>query len=607
MKHQISNPSQSIVNLNVPDVRSFSANFVYNFFTVDERITPHIPASTDSLVPDKYPKYSILTWEIPKKSTNDSTKTIIENNSKLLYDNLDKIICEDNFVNSDFISHTFSDISVIEQGSNDLENYARISNSSSESIAKMSAEQLKEILGSQEKIPEEQKGQLSGFSNAYSSLSNLPQLSLGLRVFDKDGKNLSEGDFLRTLLSNVSLNLKINRKISSDIFRNSKIVTDTSTADSINKISQISKRLNKNTQSYQIKPATITSSPNYQQSGLRDIRYVGYIIERFVTSETGLLRDKVFIIGDVNRNDFLDFSILYGKSYFYSIRLIAVLRVLSYDSTGTNVIESSVLVSSRPTSSAIECFEYEPPPPPHDIRFFYDYQKKNLAIVWDQPQNPQDDIKQYQVLRRKSIKEPFELIAQYSFDDSSLGPGQRRYTTGEIIDGNDPERAGVYGGLITQLKEPAHIHRDTDFIVDTEFYESPTYIYALCSVDAHGMISNYSTQYQVTFDVYKNKLNTEVICDEGSIRSYPNMKLRLDAFKDVINIRGQSENRIHLYVTPEYLRVSDDRGIEHKIFEAETSIKPNEKPFYVMQMINVDNQKSQILKIVIKDPDNFTT
>jgi hypothetical protein len=119
------------------------------------------------------------------------------------------------------------------------------------------------------------------------------------------------------------------------------------------------------------------------------------------------------------------------------------------------------------------------------------------------------------------------------------------------------------------------------------------------------MISNYSSQYRVTFDPFRNKLKIEMICDEGSPRAYPNMNLKIDAFKDSINTGGDETKQLQIYFTPEYLNVVDERGKNFRVVEAQ---KPgvSDKPYYLMQIINLDNQIAQIIKINVLDPNQLT-
>jgi len=259
-------------------------------------------------------------------------------------------------------------------------------------------------------------------------------------------------------------------------------------------------------------------------------------------------------------------------------------------------------------------------------------------MTWDYPANSQSDIKQFQIFRRRSLDHPFELIYQYGFDTSEPGyiaksaitsefedrlleknnageivtPSEqqaffsgRRYTTGEKVDANNIENMSpdlrnlvIDLGTIGERSRPVFKHTDEDFVVDIENFTTTTFIYAMSSVDAHGMISNYSSQYKVSFDIYKNKLTIELVCDEGSPRAYPNLNLAIDTFKDSINTTGMKLKNLEIYFDPENFQVIDNKGTTFDVVSIQKpEDPPDAKPFYHFQMINLDNQLTQVLRI----------
>lgn len=605
MRPQISNPSLDVSDVNIPDVKSFSSVFRYNYYVIDERVTS---ATTKTYTaPDKSPRYVLLSWQLPRPSINDGPNTSGDRQEDgTIAANLDKIVSEDNYANTDYVTHTFSDVSAVVQGSSDIENYSRITNSPTESVSKMAKEQLDAILKDSQNLDKDYQEQLPAMAGAYSLLANLPNSSLGLRVIDGSGNTSDDAELLRNLLNNVSLSVKINKKLIPDFFRNSKTVAgDQISVEKLRQSYDESKNFVKDRNKTLIDPVSVQEI--YTSYDDQPVKYLGYILERYLSTTSGLIKDKTIFLDGLSNSSYYDYQVSYGNSYFYSIKLIVSVRVLSYASDGETPVLSELFVGSRPSTTAVECFEYTPPPEPETLKFYYDYSKNNLLVTWEAPTNHQGDIVQYQVMRRASIKHPFELIAQYNFDKTYPGIDGKRYTTGEIIDGNNPSASPAeHSYLIQQSDVPVYVHRDEDFTVDTEFFEASTYIYSVCSIDAHGMISNYSTQYEVSFDVYKNKIISKVICDAGSPRQYPNMKLKMDAFKDAVKITGQANREMHVHFTPDHLRVSDDRGTLHNVVEAVTPNKLVEKPFYIMQMINLDNQKYQILKINVNDPEGLT-
>jgi hypothetical protein len=122
------------------------------------------------------------------------------------------------------------------------------------------------------------------------------------------------------------------------------------------------------------------------------------------------------------------------------------------------------------------------------------------------------------------------------------------------------------------------------------------------------MISNYSEQQQVKFDSNKNRLVVQSICAPGSPRQYPNMNLKIDTFKDVIRVEGKDLKKIQIYFVPEYLKIKDSikESLEYKIVEAKTPSPTSKNCHYLLQLINLDNQKLQLIKINVLDTKGIT-
>lgn len=605
-KSVMSDPSRSIDDIDIPEVFDQKAEFIYNFYDRDERINPY--QDVDKKLPlDKVARYVRLSWQSNFTASDNELLPSIANNP-------DKIVSEDNFFNPGYVNHTFSDVESIEQGASDLENYSRISQTEAESVFKMAKYHIKEVATSSDESDSSYQQQIATLTETYTTLSDFPVDSLGLRVYDNFGRLNDKDDLMRSISNSLSLGVKINCSVIPDIFdlskdgdRNYSVLLD-SHANSVQSFGGES--LYVSPVSQQAPPPDPTSL----RSILKNYNLVGYVIDRYSVTQQGFIKESTFYVEDINQTNFVDRDVLYGKTYVYSIRTIASVNVLTkqIDDTGPRDTISNIYVSSRPMSVPIECYEYVPPPEPNEIRFSFDYVTRKLTVIWDMPVNPQKDVKQFQVFRRKSIKEPFELIAQYGFDTTSLGQDMMRYKTGEIVDANNLDQmSSDYRYLVklqnsdkTDSSTPVYSHEDEDFYVDPEFLTSSDYIYAVCAVDAHGMISNYSSQHRVTFDPYKNRLMTQLICDAGSPRQYPNMKLRVDAFKDVISVQGDSTKSLNVYFTPEYIRVKDDRGQTYRVVEGQTPVDKNSH--YLLQMINLDNQKMQLLRINVKDTKGLT-
>lgn len=616
--------SDSIYNANIPDVSNFSVNFVYNYWTKFERTLSSATelggAIKNSTSIDKLPRYVSLAWDLPVNKTftfspNGGQTNIVTSNFVFTSDPEEtsetigqRVISEDDDFSPQYISQNFSDIASISQGAADFQNYLSLVNAGIVSNNSKQKQIIQNILDKNSSNSKEFQDALKEMTQAYDALSDFPADLYGLNIFNaEDGlESADDRGFFKNLASSLIINFKIHRLAIPDFLAaDAAIAADPA----------IYKKFD---DAYQEGKAILSSDipiPAYKlptsEQGVTDItnnkKILGYLIYRYVKNSNGLKKDDVFYISDGNKHSFIDTQVLYGKTYVYSISTICELDILGAvpsEDNPDNYQNLTLTLASRPATISVDCLEFKPPPPPGDINFLFDYTNRNVILHWDFPVNPQHDIKQFQVLRRRNINEPFELIAQYGFDDSVLDENGLKYLTGEIVDVNN--LSNMQSGLkylAIESKYPAYRHIDTDFVIDTDFFETTSFIYAFCSIDAHGMISNYSAQYEVKFDPFKNKLFKRVICDEGSPRSYPNMNLKIDVFKDAINVYGDQTKQIKVYFSPEYFRVQSETGDIFNVVESNEYLG-EDKAFYLMQFMNLDNQKTQTLKmLILKTPD----
>lgn len=611
MSINVSDPSTAIDVVNVPEVKDVIAEFVYNFHEKSERLLP--PTSPDSSPLNRTSRYTTVRWTAPTLTEFEESKQDLTNrpgvDNLTIESNVDKIVSEDNFFNPDFITHTFSSSEVVEQGATDLEIFSRMNQTSAESLAKIARSQLAataEVVDGNDPIA---LSHLNSLASTYTKLADMPKDALGLRVFDETGRPSDDDDLIRSISDTVSLTVSLNNAVIPDFFKNSTVKSNTANLQALKKAYVDNISVTRTTDGIVIRPVRNDVGVQYQSYSTQPVKIVGYIVDRYVSKTDGFVKEKTFYVEKPTTTSIVDRTILYGHTYIYAVRVVASVKLLTFGPDGTRVDMSEAYVCSRPSTAPIECYEYVPPPEPTDLKFVFDYTQRNLIIQWDMPVNPQRDVKQFQVFRRKSIYAPFELIAQYGFDDTDPGqPDNSRYKTGEEVDANNIEDMRPdYRSLVTVLPpgRSNYVYRDREFTVDEEALEASSFIYAVCSVDAHGMISNYSAQHSVSFDVFKNRIVSRIVCDAGSPRPYPNMRLRVDAFKDVIRVAGTESKQMRIHFTPEFLKVRDDSGAKFDVVEAVIP-SSNDTPYYVMQFINLDNQKTQQLRIDILDPEGLT-
>ena len=314
---------------------------------------------------------------------------------------------------------------------------------------------------------------------------------------------------------------------------------------------------------------------------------VGFYVEKFEIEQDGnLKRMKGIPIDSPNITSFIDPVVRYGGAYLYKVHAVSlsrveVIRIDASGGTGDQVVMANVLIASEGANATAICTESVPPPPPTDIRFKYDFGNDNLIIFWEFPINSQRDIKRFQIFKRTSVSQPFTILREYNFDNSTV---------------ITPPLERVPPTIVTEMTYPKKSFTDTQFTKDS------TAIYTLASVDAHGLSSGYSLQFSVSFDRFKNKLNVETISRSGAPKPYPNIYMSGDVFVDTMKDSGHT--RIKLYFDPEFSMVTQetsagDTTIVHQLPPGGSST--GETPSYKLQIINTDLQQSRIVDIHLAD------
>ena len=118
----------------------------------------------------------------------------------------------------------------------------------------------------------------------------------------------------------------------------------------------------------------------------------------------------------------------------------------------------------------------------------------------------------------------------------------------------------------------------------------------MCSIDAHGYISRYGEQFEVGFDVARNKLYATLISHSGAPRIYPNVFLENDMFIDTIQVFGKNSTKLSIYLDMTCTSVINNDNCKIKTIH---SLQDNSS--YQLQLINLDNHHNSLLKINIDD------
>jgi len=299
--------------------------------------------------------------------------------------------------------------------------------------------------------------------------------------------------------------------------------------------------------------------------------HLGYVIDRVENFSSGKREKKTITILGHTASSFIDSQIKYGTRYSYTVKALYVVTIpqILFDD-GTPITSKILLTSAPATVADVVTEEFVPPPPPTDVSFNFDHSRNQLMIRWEFPVNPQQDVTRFQVFRRRSITEPFILLKELDFD----------FTESPASRSDAPLPINV-------SKSNFPIRR----FIDHDFGRSSDYIYAICCVDAHGLVSNYSTQFRVTFSRRLNNIVVRSISSPGAPRSYPNLYLNTQEALTLDSIAGIGPTKMRIVFDPEYHDVtSEGRNLELLKFVE------NEAKYYVNV---IDTDRAQQISIPI--------
>lgn len=315
-----------------------------------------------------------------------------------------------------------------------------------------------------------------------------------------------------------------------------------------------------------------------------EFQLIGYIITKteYPSNRQPIIKAPI-VIESPTIGNYTDLNVKYGSKYGYSIRSVFMVKLPAIDEDTKRPIAATFLISSEDSAEQyVECIETRPPNPPTDFTITWDYKVNNPRLTWSFPVDSQRDVKYFQVFKRKSIEEPFELIKMYAFNDS-MTP----LAVNQLPEFNVDQR------VVEELRNSDGTATPKSLFLDKDFTKESTAIYTVAAIDAHGLTSNYTLQIEVSFDKFKNKIITKLISVAGAPKAYPNFFLQRDTFVDSIRTNGST--KLSIYFNPEYLKVFDREGNDLRL------IKTDGDATYKLQMINVDLQKDGIIDIKVNN------
>tara|TARA_Y100000592_G_scaffold47516_1_gene75452 strand:- start:4831 stop:6780 length:1950 start_codon:yes stop_codon:yes gene_type:complete len=327
----------------------------------------------------------------------------------------------------------------------------------------------------------------------------------------------------------------------------------------------------------------------------------GHLINKLEILQDGNIvrKDLIFLDEPSEYFEHVDFNVAYCRSYAYIVSAVYLCRVRQRRSQDPESeeynqgIERFFLMASQTTPAlTVTCQENVPPLAPDDMKIHLHTEKNKPLITWRHPLNVQRDIKRFQVLRRSTIDEPFELLVEYDFDNSVVKHKSLEHTA--------PELKVIAQNPVT-------------FFIDEDFDTSKEYIYTLRSVDAHGLLSTYGEQIAVKYDPFRNELDTSLVSTRGAPAHLPNYFLISRMFSPTV--KDSNHTRLKVYFDPEYLKlVKNDKendiqdlrlfrydGLENSSPTNAQPSRTSQTARYKLQILNTDLQQSRIVDIFISD------
>ena len=615
--------SRAIFSYDVPEVEDFSGEFVYNYFTKDERVRK-ITSPEDQIINidadntsdiffqvknDKLPRFVKFSFK-PAKFIGAKLAT---NSATIIKDNLDKLIIEGAGSTK---YHTG-----VELLDTNLEKtiYTMLTGSFTfiETVTEKDSPASAGV-----KLANElnEKGGLTGSSKKLilEAMSNMQSEGMSFAPSDVRPDIAQTSD---DPLSKQTFSLKFNNLFFNDIIRGASRIPDKVFQDEIESLRDISAEIQSGVaatidplkvtdaefenavQAISIRPIDNIKDQDVLASN-HEVMHIGYVVQRMeiLPDETAVYLEPLFV--DNPKSLYvLDKNVRYGGTYVYKIRTVCKVKSLirdtdSKDSVYDQLSIAEFLLASEGISTSVTCIESIPPPPPCRVRARLEPRLKKPVLNWQFPLNPQRDIKRFQIFKRLSTSEPFTLICEYDFDDSEI-------RTEPVEKANS--------SVLYRLKSPK-----LDFI-DNDYEKEEKAIYAIATVDAHGFSSSLSAQIEVRYNYFKNKIETKVISGEGAPKPYPNLLLENDAFSDAIKVSGY--DRMTVFFDPEYYRVVKTRlkrkksalrggGFVSRERDLNFLVVNPDKATYKIQILNIDIQKDQLVDIKIADksgsPDTTT-
>ncbi len=301
------------------------------------------------------------------------------------------------------------------------------------------------------------------------------------------------------------------------------------------------------------------------------VAFVGFLIKKHVKNEKGetfLDTASQFIYVDAYNDASLsqivvyDNLLNYANSYSYEVSpvfYLSLYRYFGYEEFSFPLISHHLIYSSSQNTNFIRAVDYYIPEPPNGVQVKFRSKIFKAEISWEHPSNPQGDVIGFQIYRRTKLEESFQLIKVYLKKDMS------KFKHMELF-------SDIFPDNLIKISENNSLLDLYDFIDHDVDLTKETYIYAICSIDAHGYVSNYSTQVGLRYSKIYNSLIVDQVSMQNAPRSYPNLyvqrKSQLFNNDDLIfdfTPNFKNKEKIKIYFTPDILNLKDTINKNNKL------------------------------------------
>ena len=413
--------------------------------------------------------------------------------------------------------------------------------------------------------------------------------------FIQSNKKVSiDNNFTSSLLDSNKNNMFFTNKNKSDIvIYDSLVLTNEESLDSPPELKSLI--LNSKFKSFQ-KKSVYNSGVNYKNYYMN----IGFLIEKYVVEEESYKKvcsyfkkskenssiSRLDSSKDSHKIDYSfvlkDSGVKYGSTYKY---LVYPVYITSIPSNKDYHTYDEFIVCDFPyiTNNTL-CKEAKRPVPPAQLSFKHFSKKNALRIEWSKPLEEQGDVKGYQVFKRHSIDDPFVLIKQIEFHNNN-----------DFYERN----INVSNSIVEKIS-----NKYTTECYDYNFSLEKIAIFCICSIDAHGFVSNYSTQYGVRYNHNVKSCELDIISGPGAPLHMPNLLIpRKTKFFDnddylVTNTPVEEKvKKFTLYVTPEFNKINFNT----------TSSKSILSDSYKLSLFKIENSSTYVddIKILKFNDENF--